>query len=193
MPTTHPRPWRKDSLFGDGPRRPLDREQRARFRFLLNAHRRVHRIPPLTELVGNALVRRLGVDGQLDPAHATIAGDVGCCCRTVRRALDRLRTLGLLMWQRRLVRVGWRTAQTSNAYLLALVDVGTLPIPRPPCCDGQTVRQTPRVGFVSVQRAATTVSPQAQHEARAALARVAAQRQAVVQARLLTRGVVATA
>jgi hypothetical protein len=64
-PKVHPRPWHCGSVFGDGPRRPLDRERRARFRYLLNAHRRVRRLTPLTELIGNALVRRLGVDGQL--------------------------------------------------------------------------------------------------------------------------------
>lgn len=192
MPTAHPHPWRRDSLFGDGPRRALDREQRARFRFLLSAHRRARRIPALAEMIGNALVRRLGTDGQLDPAHETIADDVGCCARTVRRALEALRVLGLVMWQRRLVRVGWRTAQTSNAYLLAPVEAGTLPTSRPPRCDGQSVRQTRRIEIISVQQAAAQrwaaeVSPEAQQEARAALARIAAQRQAVIQARLLTR------
>jgi hypothetical protein len=34
----HPRPWHRGSVFGDGPRRPLDREQRARIKYLLNAH-----------------------------------------------------------------------------------------------------------------------------------------------------------
>jgi AraC-like DNA-binding protein len=115
MPNPHPRPWHRGSVFGVGPRRPLDRERRARYRYLLNAHRRARRLTPLTELIGDALVRRLGVDGQLDPSHDTIAEDVGCSSRTVRRALAALRALGLLMWQCRLVRDGWRTAQTSNA------------------------------------------------------------------------------
>ena len=38
------------------------------FSFLLNAHRRTRRLTPLAELIGNALVKRLGTDGQLDPA-----------------------------------------------------------------------------------------------------------------------------
>jgi len=37
--------------------------------------------------------RRLGVDGQLDPSHDTIADDVGCCARTVRRALAALKPI----------------------------------------------------------------------------------------------------
>src|SRR3954453_7348819 len=125
MPNAHPRPWHRDSVFGDGPRRPLDREQRARFRYLLNAHRRAHRLTPLTEIVGNALVRRLGVDGQLDPSHDTLAADAGCCSRTVRRVLAAMRALGLVLWQCRLVRVGTRVIQTSNAYALALTEMRT--------------------------------------------------------------------
>jgi hypothetical protein len=96
MPTAHPRPWHRHSQFGPGPRRPLDREQRARFRFLLTAHRRA-RLTPHAELIGNALVRRLGIDGQLDPAHETVARDVGCSSRTVRRALGALKAIGLVL------------------------------------------------------------------------------------------------
>ena len=52
------------------------------------------------------------------PRHRALARASRCCTRTVRRALDRLRALGLLNWQRRVVRgVGWR-AQTSNAYTI---------------------------------------------------------------------------
>jgi hypothetical protein len=51
---------------------------------------------------------------------------------TVQRALDRLRSLGLLFWQRRLVRdeaTGWRCEQTSSAYVLT-----------PAACDLQIAR-----------------------------------------------------
>jgi hypothetical protein len=44
LPTSHPRPWRRDSVFGDGRRAPLDRNGRARFRFLIRAHRRARRL-----------------------------------------------------------------------------------------------------------------------------------------------------
>jgi len=174
MSTPHPRPWRRGSLFGPGPRRPLDREQRARFRYLLNAHRRARRLTPLTELVGNALVRRLGVDGQCDPAHDTIAADAGCSARTVRRATARMRDLGLLRWQMRLVRAGWRTEQSSNAYEL----VPTVAMPAV-CCGGQTVRGTRRIEIVSMPPA----SPEAVAAAQEALAR----RRAVIEARLLRK------
>ena len=139
MPTTHPKPWRTGSVFGAGKRCPLDRESRARFRFLLRAHARAGRLPAKHEWIGEALLKRLGTDGQCDPAHATLASDAGCSSRTVRRATAVMRSLGLLRWSTRLVRSGWRTEQTSNAY--ELVPNAAQP---PLCCGGQTGRQTPR-------------------------------------------------
>jgi AraC-like DNA-binding protein len=145
MSNTHPRPWHTGSIFGDGYRRSLDREQRATFRYLLAAHRHAGRLTPHHELVGKALVRRLGVDGRCDPSHETIAADVGCSARTVRRATAFMRSLGLLRWQTRLVRAKWRAEQTSNAYEL----IPTLMIPpNPPLrrkadrCGGQDGRET---------------------------------------------------
>lgn len=153
MPTAHPHPYHAGSLFGDGPRRALDREQRARFRFLLTAHRRARRLTPLTETVGNALVRRLSTDGQCDPSHATVAADVGCCERTVRRALQALKALGLVIWQRRIIRAGWRVAQTSNAYLLALTaNVERAPV-QPKSCGGHFGRETLKTAISTVQLA----------------------------------------
>ena len=106
MPRLHPRPCRRGSVFGEGRRVPLDRERRARVRFLLSAHRRARRLTPTTELIGTALLKRLGADGQCDPAHATLAADVGCSARTVGRATVAMRDLGLLRWDQRLVRSG---------------------------------------------------------------------------------------
>jgi hypothetical protein len=177
MTTSHPRPWHRDSIFGDGPRRPLDREQRARFKFLLNAHRRARRLTAHAELVGAALVKRLGVDGQLDPAHATLAADVGCASRTVRRALDAMKAIGLLMWQRRLVRDGWRVAQTSNAYLLALT---ANPHATPSfSCGGQSGRQTTKQVIHTVPQVSLA-------EVRAAQAALA-ERRRVIEQKMLTR------
>ena len=114
----HPpaRPWHRHSVFGPGRRRPLDREGRARFRYLLNTHHRARRLSRAIRDVGEALLRRLGTDGQCDPAQATLAQDAACCGRTVRRAISRLRDLGLLDWQLRLIRAGWRVEQTSSQY-----------------------------------------------------------------------------
>ena len=143
MPRSHPRPWRRGSVFGDGRRVPLDRERRARVRFLLSAHRRARRLTPTTELIGTALLKRLGADGQCDPAHATLAADAGCSARTVGRATAVMRALGLLRWDQRLVRSGWRAEQTSNAYKLvptAAMPAAVLPLPH---CGGQNGRETP--------------------------------------------------
>jgi Helix-turn-helix domain len=114
------RRWRNDSIFGPGPRRPLDREQRARFRFLIRAHARGRRLSAKAQWVAEALLKRLGADGHCDPSHDTLAADAGCAVRTVRRALATLKQLGLCTWVRRLVREGWRVEQSSNAYLLSV-------------------------------------------------------------------------
>lgn len=188
MSSPHPHPYHAGSQFGPGPRRPLDREQRARFRFLLTAYRRARRLTPHAELVGNALVKRLSVDGQCDPGHDTIASDVGCCARTVRRALDALKALGLLVWQRRIARAGWRVEQISNSYFLVPLATANLPEVRAVRCGGQLGRGTRKKESTPVQRPALEVSPQAQREAAAALARVAAARAGAVQERLLKKG-----
>ena len=139
---SHPRPWHRGSVFGAGPRAPLDREGRARFRYLLNCHRRAHRLTPLAELVGAALLKRLSIDGRCDPGHLTIAEDAGCSDRTVRRAINALRGLGLLAWQQRVVREGWRVLQTSSAYVLSIA--GTPPA-APIFTGGQSGRETERI------------------------------------------------
>jgi hypothetical protein len=121
MPRPHPRPWHRGSVFGDGPRRPLDREHRARFRFLARAHRGAGRLTANDVDVAEVLVSALGDDGRLDLAHATIAARALCHVATVKRALRRLREVGLVDWVRRLVRgpgTGWRCEQGSNAYVL---------------------------------------------------------------------------
>ena len=94
MPRPHPRPWHGGSVFGPGPRRRLDRNQRARFRFLLNAHKRAGRLTDKTEDVGAALLKRLSDAGRCDPSQATLANDAGCEERTVRRAICAMRDVG---------------------------------------------------------------------------------------------------
>jgi hypothetical protein len=165
------RRYRPDSLFGPGPRRRLDREQRARFKFLLNAHARAGRLPAKQKWVGGALLKRLGDDGQCDPSHDTLAADAAVSVRTVKRATVTMRGLGLLRWQHRIVRAGWRTEQTSNAYTLSLTENP------PPRCECQSGRRTVRVLL------STTEPPADRVEALAAMAA----RQAVMQERLLKR------
>jgi hypothetical protein len=182
MPKVHPRPWHRGSVFGDGPRRPLDREQRARFRFLLNAHRRGRRLTPTAELVGNALVRRLGQDGRLDPSHDRLAEDVGCCARTVRRGLATLRALGLVTWMRRIVRIGDAVEQVSNGYCLMMPKA-----PAPAQVDrkssgGHSGRQTKTL----IHQGLTYLLPISGRDREAARDALA-QRRRVVEASLLTR------
>src|SRR5215217_5437094 len=158
--SAHPCPWRRGSVFGDGRRVPLDRERRARIRFLLTAHRRARQLTPTAELVGTALLKRLGADGQCDPSHATLAADVGCSARTVGRATATMRDLGLLRWDQRLVRSGWRAEQTSNAYELVpatTVPAMVLPVPR---CGGQNGRETPKGKFIDEDAAARASAKQ---------------------------------
>ena len=143
MPVFH-----RNSTFGPGPRRKLDRNERARFKFLVRAHARAGTLPAKQEWISNALLKRLGEDGQCDPSHQTLADDVGCCEKTAERACTHLAELGLLRWTQRLVRNGWRAEQTSNAY--ELVPTAGLPAP---ACDRQKVGVTLKQVFSSVRRA----------------------------------------
>ena len=115
-----PNRWHSNSIFGPGPRIPLDREQKARFRALLHIHRRPGRLTIAAAHVGRILVDMLGQDGQLNPSHATIAARASVSITTVIRGLAQLRAFGFVTWVRRLVRTAWRCEQTSSAYALAL-------------------------------------------------------------------------
>lgn len=155
----HLRPWHRGSQFGEGPRRRLSADDRRGWLARTELERRAGRLTALHVLVGRALLRRLGENGQCDPAHATLAADAGCGARTVRRALAALRAVGLLDWERRLVRRPWpaggpgasRAEQTSNAYALLLPERPIAPRAecrprvgrRRPDCDGQGGRETP--------------------------------------------------
>ncbi len=116
MPT-----FRRDSIFGDGPRARLDREQRAVFKAKLRMQRRRNRITHTAEKVGLAMADMLGADGRLDPSIDTLAARTGCARSAVADGLNRLEDFKFLTRQRRLVRNqagGWRCSQTSNAYVL---------------------------------------------------------------------------
>jgi hypothetical protein len=110
--------WHRDSIFGPGPRRPMDREQRAQFKAKLRLQRRPGRLTVAAAHIGRILVDMLGGDGRLDPSHATIAARAAVHVDTVRRAVAQLRQFGFLDWTRRLVRTAWRCEQTSSAYVL---------------------------------------------------------------------------
>jgi hypothetical protein len=114
--------WRKDSIFGEGPRVPRCREQRAQLKAKLKLQRRPGRLTIATAAIGCILVDLLGQDGRLDPSHKFLAELGRVSIATVKRALDQLREFGFLEWTRRLVRCGPRCEQTSNAYVLRVPD-----------------------------------------------------------------------
>jgi hypothetical protein len=68
---------RRDSIFGDGPRHPLDRGP-ALFRFLASQHRASNRLTACDLDAADVLVSVPGDDGRLYLAHATIAERALC-------------------------------------------------------------------------------------------------------------------
>ena len=76
MPNFH-----KDSIFGPGPRVPLDRERKAQFRAKVKLQRRPGRLTIATAAVALVLLDLLGPDGRLDPTVATLAA-LACVPRT---------------------------------------------------------------------------------------------------------------
>ena len=190
------RRWHKSSIFGPGPRRALDRGQRAIWKARIELYRRAGQLTDGAAHVALALVKRLGTDGRCDPSHTTLAEDASESISTVKRALDALQELGLVWWVRRLIREGWRTEQTSNAYALAIGPTPELA----PSTDAQSDRATQKLRFSNRYKPeiqASTIPEGDRIEARMALAAIAARRQAAVLAGLtakrLTRGAVALA
>src|SRR3954454_17561519 len=87
--------------------------------------RRAHRDGHLTRHYRDVLLELHGYRGPGGiawPAHETLADRAECCVRTVQRALEVARELGLVSWTARRLRAGWRSLRHSNAY----------PLPRPP-------------------------------------------------------------
>jgi AraC-like DNA-binding protein len=173
-------PWRASSLFGFGPRNPLNRDQRGIMRQRLRSARLGGHITALHELVGVALLELLGADGRLDPAQETIARRAGCCVRTVSTAFRRLRNLGLLDWVQRLVRIAQQVRQTSNAYCFRPDN----PVPPPavrcerkPCREAKLSTIPPLSPLPLLDRI----------EAQAVLRAVAAKRQAAAAAAWVVR------
>lgn len=89
---------------------PLDRRLYA---IRLTQLRQARRITSTAVLVGQALLTYADRRGECWPAHATLAARVGCCVRSVQRALDSLRAAGVLSWVAR--RARWNR-RMSNLY-----------------------------------------------------------------------------
>jgi hypothetical protein len=184
MSTAHPRPWHWDSRFGDGPRRPLDREQRARFKFLLAAHYRSGHITAKFEKVGTALLQHLSYDGRCDPAHKVLAAEAGCSTKTVERALQAFKAIGLVLWQHRIGRDRWRVYQRSNAYVLCPGAV-----PNPPT--EQASRRDRHFGEEKTLKIISTIVPVFSDEDRIAALAALADRRRVVLERMQTKDALA--
>jgi helix-turn-helix protein len=60
--------------------------------------------------------------GRCWPSHETLAARARCCVRTVQRALQQARDLGLVDWTERRFKAGWRWLRTSNLYRLLSPD-----------------------------------------------------------------------
>jgi hypothetical protein len=114
--------YHRTSTFGPGRRARLDHAQRVRVRFLLHHHHRNRRLTRAQRDIGLTYLRHHGTTGRCDPSRATVAREATCSVRTVDRANEALRVLGLLRWQRRIVRIGNVVEQTSNAYELIPAD-----------------------------------------------------------------------
>ena len=181
MPTPHPRPWHRDSIFGPGPRQPLCRERRRVWKARIDLARRAGRITSEFGHVGEALLKRLGPDGRCDPSHQTLARDSGESVSTVKRALKAFYACGMVSWVRRLWRNGTRVSQDTNAYLLTLGEAPKFPTDR---CEGQAGRATCSLDKSRELPAITTTSDADIATAQAALAA----RRRAIEERLLNKG-----
>jgi hypothetical protein len=180
MPTPHPRPWHRDSVFGDGLRLPLCRERRAVWKARIDLARRAGRVTDGEAYVGQALLKRLGQDGRCDPSHQTLADDSGESVSTVKRALKAFWACGLVNWVRRLWRNGSRVMQDTNAYLLTLGEPPKFPRVR---CEVQRGRETSSVDKSTGHLPVPSLSAAERAIANAALV----ERQRVIEARLLSK------
>lgn len=125
------KPWHRGSLFCDGPRAPLDRDRKARWRYLVHAHTRAGRITPKGQWVADVLLDHLSHAGRCDPSYARLAAASQAGETVVCETIKRLASLGLLTWQRRIARIGGRTRQISNAYVILVPSDDPAPRPKP--------------------------------------------------------------
>jgi len=157
--------WRNDSFFGDGPRHPRSRDELARFRWVIRQNRIRNKLSPGHADVLEALAATLGGDGRLDPSHAFLAARAGVSVSTVQRALDRARELGMIGWQRRLVRRAWRTEQATNAYWLCC-DCQPAPADKIISCVKRRIEVVPAVSWEIVEARIALAAAEATSPAR---------------------------
>ena len=129
---------RREKVFGDGPRLPLDREAKVRIMHLARALKRKtetgKHYGTLTGKFVDVLHAMLwlihdGRSGQCNPAYETIADKAACARSTIWEAIKALESAGILSWVNRITRIRerdtdlfgrsiwvWRVVRTSNAY-----------------------------------------------------------------------------
>jgi hypothetical protein len=106
------------------------------------------------------------------PSHQTLATRARCSVRTVQRALQAARELGLVSWAAQRVRASWRSLRASNRYVL-LMPAGPVSTAAP-----TTGQQGRGVTYPQEKRAheASAQAPVVRDSAMTALAAVAARR-----------------
>jgi hypothetical protein len=200
---THLRP-RREKVFGPARGIPLDRNAKARIVFYARAWNARHRQPgqhrgPLTRAFMEVLEALLwgfhnSKSGLCFPSYEAIAAKAQCCRDTVYEAIRALEAADVLTWVNRIVRervherdlfgsqaYRWRIVRTSNAYLFRD------PLPcaegRPPSRFSSKSENPPgtQIQDISSTYAPTTQpDPEAAAAARASLARIRQQREAIL-------------
>jgi hypothetical protein len=67
--------------------------------------------------------------GAIWPSHATLALRCKCSVKSVQRALQAARSLGLVSWAERRIKALWRSLRASNRYVLATPEGAVTPRP----------------------------------------------------------------
>lgn len=167
----HLRP-RREKLFGDGPRVPLDREAKVRITKLAEALSHKTEKGKHYGILTAKFVRVLrallwlihdGRSGQCNPSYETIADKAACARSTVCEAIKALEQAGILSWVNRITRIRevevdlfgrrvwvWRVVRTSNAYTFRDPKAATQPgrsskseFPTGPTARNSNIIQTP--------------------------------------------------
>lgn len=93
-----------------------------------------------------------GHGGEIFPSHESIARRARVSVRTVERALNHARFLGMVHWFRRDIRRGWRKLRTSNRYFLMVPAGRAVEGRRPVFPSRRTNRQAGRLQAKEVSK-----------------------------------------
>lgn len=128
--------FHKQCTLTTGRRAPRSRRQIRTFERAALAHHRAGRLTDDRFQALMVLPSWLNLrGGRCDPSHATIAAKANTCPRTVQRALEDARRLGLVTWDQRATRRDGETVQITNQYVLLpglAAPTDAPPVDRPP-------------------------------------------------------------